>query len=317
MIPYDIIGDVHGHAGSLIRLLRKLGYEDHNGFVHPDRRVLFLGDLIDRGPDVREVLQIIKRMVDKGSARVIMGNHEYNIICYFTRSGNGYLRQHTEKNKRQIKATLQSFEGYEKEWFEWLEWLKTFPLYFESNPFRAVHAAWDQQKIDLLKEMLPDGILNTDFLSQSAKKDTVEHEIVEIVLKGQEVPLPDGKTCSDKDGHIRSSIRVKWWENLQGKTYQQALFPSKVETEDLLIPESLIENDFHYNPYQKPLFFGHYWLTGIPTFQQNNLVCLDYSVANGGKLVAYRFDGETRLNKEKFVWVSNDDDLKATSLNFL
>ena len=64
MIGYDIIGDVHGYDFLLIRLLKNLGYQKGmNGFFHPNgRKVIFVGDLINRGPSSIKVLKIVKRM---------------------------------------------------------------------------------------------------------------------------------------------------------------------------------------------------------------------------------------------------------------
>jgi len=73
---YDIIGDVHGHADRLEKLLIKLGYKNLKGvYEHPSRQCIFLGDLIDRGPQIRASLQIIKSMCASGNALAIMGNH--------------------------------------------------------------------------------------------------------------------------------------------------------------------------------------------------------------------------------------------------
>jgi len=58
----------------------------------------------------------------------------------------------------------------------------------------------------------------------------------------------------------------------------------------------------HYAARDKPVFFGHYWLQGVPELQTDNVCCLDYSVAKDGKLVAYRWDGEQVLKREKMVW---------------
>ena len=56
----DFIGDIHGHADKLEALLIKLGYFKVNGaYSHPHRKVLFVGDYIDRGPKIRETLQIV------------------------------------------------------------------------------------------------------------------------------------------------------------------------------------------------------------------------------------------------------------------
>jgi hypothetical protein len=58
-----------------------------------------------------------------------------------------------------------------------------------------------------------------------------------------------------------------------------------------------------YSSEEKSVSFGHYWLEGEePMVQAPNVCCVDYSVAKKGKLVAYRFDGETEFRQEKFCW---------------
>lgn len=80
--PFDIIGDVHGCADELRALLTKLGYvEDAEGVHrHPDgRKAVFLGDLVDRGPDIPGALRIAMRMTQAGTALTIPGNHEVKL----------------------------------------------------------------------------------------------------------------------------------------------------------------------------------------------------------------------------------------------
>ncbi len=76
--PFDIIGDVHGCHEELVRLLSELGYDTSaDPIVHAEgRRAVFLGDLVDRGPGVAEVLDVAMSMVAGGSALCILGNHE-------------------------------------------------------------------------------------------------------------------------------------------------------------------------------------------------------------------------------------------------
>src|SRR6266550_4021242 len=102
---HDIIGDIHGHADTLRALLEKLGYAEHDGaYRHPERTVIFMGDFIDRGPKIREVLQIVRAMMDAGTARAVMGNHEYNAICFHTEDGTGgHLRSHTAGRGKNVK----------------------------------------------------------------------------------------------------------------------------------------------------------------------------------------------------------------------
>ena len=99
---YDLIGDIHGHADELLQLLEKLGYEKAQGaYRHPDRKVIFLGDFIDRGPKIRQVLEIVRPMIEEGKALTVMGNHELNALAYHTEdpeSPGKHLRQHNDKN---------------------------------------------------------------------------------------------------------------------------------------------------------------------------------------------------------------------------
>jgi len=86
--PFDIIGDIHGCATELEDLLRSLGYqvetlpdsEPRYRIVPPaGRRVIFLGDLVDRGPRVPDVLRLVMAMVEAGQALCILGNHEVKL----------------------------------------------------------------------------------------------------------------------------------------------------------------------------------------------------------------------------------------------
>jgi diadenosine tetraphosphatase ApaH/serine/threonine PP2A family protein phosphatase len=82
--PFDIVGDVHGCADELLALLTRLGYE-----VAPDRRsarppagrkAIFLGDLVDRGPDGIAVLRLVMGMVAAGQALCVAGNHDATLL---------------------------------------------------------------------------------------------------------------------------------------------------------------------------------------------------------------------------------------------
>src|ERR1035437_3492567 len=104
----DFIGDIHGHADKLVGLLKKLGYRIKNGvYFHPTRKVVFVGDYIDRGPQIRETLVIVRKMVESGNAIALMGNHEYNALCFhhWEREG-GPLRKHLSKNVTQHFDTI-------------------------------------------------------------------------------------------------------------------------------------------------------------------------------------------------------------------
>jgi protein phosphatase len=80
--PFDIIGDVHGCADELEELLATLGYSADEGvWRHPaGRKVVFVGDLVDRGPRVPGVLRIVMRMVEAGTALALPGNHDIKLM---------------------------------------------------------------------------------------------------------------------------------------------------------------------------------------------------------------------------------------------
>ena len=82
--PFDIIGDVHGCADELEDLLDQLGYVlggDVAARRHPEgRRAIFLGDLVDRGPRVPDVLNIVMGMVESSAALCVPGNHDIKLM---------------------------------------------------------------------------------------------------------------------------------------------------------------------------------------------------------------------------------------------
>ncbi|MBA4021293.1 MAG: polynucleotide kinase-phosphatase [Gordonia sp.] len=86
--PFDVIGDVHGCREELEALLASLGYlitRDGSGrpvdASHPaGRRAVFVGDLVDRGPDSPGVLRLVMSMVRSGSALCVSGNHEAKLV---------------------------------------------------------------------------------------------------------------------------------------------------------------------------------------------------------------------------------------------
>ncbi len=301
---YDIIGDIHGYAKTLEAMLLKLGYNKDAGFYkHPERKAIFVGDYIDRGPAIRECLQIIKAMVDNNSALAVMGNHEYNAICYHTPSGNSneWLREHSPKNIKQHSVTMLAFQDYQGEWKNYLDWFMSLPVFLNLESIRIVHACWDDNIVENLLIRLKGNCLNFDFIRQSVQRGSLEYNWIENLLKGFELTLPGNITYTDKDGFARDGIRVKWWKQLNRETYRSITVKG-----DDTIPETPIQPEILaevpvYSPKSPPVFIGHYWSEGQPELLSHNVCCVDYSIAKGGMLVAYRWNGESILNSENFV----------------
>jgi hypothetical protein len=317
---YDIIGDIHGHADALERLLSKLGYTEKNAvYAHPHRQAIFLGDFIDRGPKILRVLEIARSMVEAGSALAVLGNHELNALAFQTRDQQDatlFLRRRNEKNLNQHRETLHQLSAVELA--SHLEWFRSLPIWLERDGLRVVHACWDHASLETIGQywQLGKPIDNT-FLQQafrdeqpptapteaSCHGDMTLAEAVEIVTKGKEAKLPPGVYFEDKDGHRREQIRVKWFESPEGKTYANYALQSDPIACEQLLSQDTIDQASPYAPTEPPVFIGHYWLSAErPRILASNVACLDYSVAKKGFLCCYRWNGENTLSDEQFVW---------------
>ena len=133
---FDIIGDVHGCFDELCELLTKLGYTQ-DGFIHPEgRKVVFVGDLGDRGPKSADVFNHVMLMVKNGSALMVMGNHDHKLMRYLR--GNNVNIAHGLQN------TIDSLEDYNEEFKQTLHdflALQPIKLTLDSDRLHIVHAA--------------------------------------------------------------------------------------------------------------------------------------------------------------------------------
>jgi len=305
---FDLIGDIHGYADELGLLLGKLGYKLDDGvYRHSERRVIFIGDFIDRGPKQRETMNIVMSMVQHGSALSVMGNHEFNAVAWNTpnQNGDGYLRAHTEDNTRGHKAFIDAYAGREEEKKAVLGFFNSLPLWLELDGLRAIHACWDDGEIAKLKpKLLPGNCLSDELLISSSIYGSEDFTSIETLIKGKELRLPNGQSFLDSGGKRRTNMRVQWWKN-NASTYADLAFVGQPGTDLFGGLQLANEIQYGYHETAKPVFVGHYWLSGQPSLQAHNVCCLDYSVAKDvpdgdSKLTAYRWDGERELDNGKF-----------------
>jgi len=136
----------------------------------PGRRIVFLGDCIDRGPENAAVIALVRDPIDAGHARAIMGNHELNALHFHTphpETGQP-LRPHLPKNLTQHASFLAEFPVGSAATREVLRWMQGLPLFLEEPGFRAVHACWCAPAIAQLRACAPDGVLNVAQLIEAA-----------------------------------------------------------------------------------------------------------------------------------------------------
>lgn len=310
---YDVIGDIHGHADKLVRLLIRLGYRQvHGVWEHPSRQVVFVGDLIDRGPAQQETVRIARAMVESGTALMVLGNHEYNAVAFATpvpgsRSGR-FCRVHGSKNIEQHRAFLDAYTD-PVEYREVIDWFMTIPMWLDLGGLRVVHAAWNDEVIEAAVPFLGDGhVLTVDAVVASTVKGSVPHAAVEYLLKGPEVPVPAGSEYADKDGHVRSNARVAWWRQDEPRYDTHLVMPSGMLTASgephAGLPSDPIPGWVPPTPVDVPVVFGHYWFSGeLRTVPASTHVCVDFSAGKGGPLVAYRWSGERVLTADNLVAV--------------
>ncbi|HZV05281.1 MAG TPA: metallophosphoesterase [Gemmataceae bacterium] len=266
--PIDIVGDVHGEIDALVALLQRLGYDAEGR--HPEgRRLVFVGDLVDRGPDSPAVLERVRRLMDSKRAQCVLGNHELNILLGRRKPDNIWFFHHELPAGHPAAARPQVWidEGARD---GILGFFAELPLALERPDVRVVHACWDDDKIALAR--------------QAASADKLHHE---------------------HRARIEESIRHRGLPDSLAQLARQNDNPVKLLTSG---PEMLADQPFEamgqlryerriawWRDYTGPLcLFGHYWrillpheidgdrlFTDIPRnamLGKGDAMCIDYSV---------------------------------------
>ncbi|QEY27011.1 metallophosphoesterase [Neisseria zalophi] len=137
--PLDIIGDVHGELEPLQALLHQLGYNSDGS--HPQgRKIVFVGDLCDRGPDSPAVLNWFFQAHQAGNALMVLGNHELNLLVSDPKDGSGWFFPQRGNADTERYAPWHILPDSEKSALT--DWLAEQPLILERHDLRIVHAAW-------------------------------------------------------------------------------------------------------------------------------------------------------------------------------
>jgi hypothetical protein len=274
--PLDVIGDVHGELSALQDLLLHLGYDSQG--LHPDgRHMVFVGDLVDRGPDSLGVVRLVSELVSAGAASCIVGNHELNLLLGKRRAGNEWFYGETQELRDNGHAIEQVLADDDTR-VEIILFLLRLPLALERADLRVVHACWDPAAIEALRGAqcgLVELFYDTDLDITKACMDAGHEDNsmaanlarqngnpVTVLTSGRERPTDTPFRAGGQTRHVE---RVPWWQDYQDDS---------------------------------DVIFGHYWraidpenravkrgpyLFGEHTYQQalgpkHNAYCVDYSV---------------------------------------
>lgn len=170
--PLDIVGDVHGELEALRTLILRLGGDPDVGRLA--RPMVFVGDLVDRGPDSPGVVRLVRRLVESGQAACVIGNHELSILQNDRKEGNGWFfgdkddgYQWRDEHGQGHHLAFDSVLSSPEERAEIRAFLDTLPLALVRPDLRVVHACWHEASV----RALPDRGLS------SALADAVEREV--------------------------------------------------------------------------------------------------------------------------------------------
>lgn len=301
MEGYDIIGDIHGYANILEHALKEMGYNSRSGaYAHTSRKAVFVGDLINKGPDIKSTVGIVRSMVDSGAALCVIGNHEWNLLRLLKLSAEYDLNALRETDLiTQCEHTLDSYGHDQSGLNELKQWIEQLPLFIENQNFRVVHAAWLPKDIAWLKDAYGPTPLAHDCLGGASDPSNHTSEILQRLLNGVDWPfLPVNQSLSDT-GTDQELYRMAWWQNPGSATRLENLIVRDPDCELESVNESEYRDRFTgYPNNSKPVFLGHYCMTGEIKLQAHNVFCIDWCIYKTEALTVYRWSGEARLLPE-------------------
>ena len=260
--PIDVVGDVHGELDALLDLLRHLGYDEHG--LHPEgRRISFLGDLTDRGPDSPGVVALVHSLIESGRAQCVLGNHDLNILLGRRKYDNAwYFGEEFRQDGFLVPQALadQGIRDKVNALFG------TLPLALERGDVRVVHACWHPSMIE------------------TARTETSVAEFCEKqrhLIEDDQKSRPNLDECDrNLERQNRNPVKVLT-SGLERRSAKPFLAGGKMRLEERV--------DW-WEDYGDPqmCIFGHYWATLTNRYRHGAAYCIDFSV---GKRWVERRDG--------------------------
>jgi hypothetical protein len=219
--PIDVIGDVHGEIDAVLALLHHLGYDEDG--KHPDgRRLVFLGDLTDRGPNSLATVGLVQRLVEAERADCVLGNHDLNILLGHRKFENRWFYGHEFLDENRLVVPQVLADDVARERIR--AFFRTLPLALEREDLRIVHACWNDEMIEIAKraddlERLYEqskAQIKQELL-QHAELDDIDlglwrqnHNPVKVLTSGVEKRTAEPFLAG---GEMRHEERVIWWND--------------------------------------------------------------------------------------------------------
>jgi hypothetical protein len=339
--PIDIVGDIHGEYQALINLLLNLGYNEHGDHAE-DRKLVFVGDYCDRGPDSPKVLMLIERLVRSSKAFAILGNHEINLLRGEMKSGSGWFFELQYAQDELFFGPTSRANSIQKKSI--LKFLASLPIGLERDDIRIIHAAWIEKEIEKVRD-----IVLKDFSEAYARWDSEANLLIkkfDIDVEREIQQLPNG---------LRDFLSPPPFllAHATCTSIKQMANPIKVLTAGVELPGEVpffsngvwrfVERVRWWNEYNDdvPVIVGHYWrkltsqsqqekdnldpdmfypISGVDWHgKKRNVFCVDYSV--GGRFEAVKKNkGQENLGLAALRWPERrlifDDGRSFATKNF-
>ena len=235
----DIIGDIHGEIGALCSLLDRLGY-NAKGEHREKRTLVFVGDLVDRGPNSIAVVDLVKNMFEHGTVRIVAGNHELNILRGKKKHGNHWFYGQQEKMfspEDTSDSKLLSHESFSQcitsdaKRQEIVDFFSLLPIALEREDIRIAHACWHEESIERLrtgeqnifKRYLQEENTLRQQISTPSKEDVKATQLYDLFMQNNN-PIKVITSGLEKEalhpfligGENRYTERILWWKTYQG-----------------------------------------------------------------------------------------------------
>jgi len=258
--PLDIVGDVHGEIDALSALLGKLGYDETGG--HPGgRRLVFVGDLCDRGPDSPAVIKLVKSLVERGRAQCVVGNHELNLLRNEQKHGNHWYFDDARSEHEETFGPTKRVTAEEANVIR--TFLTTLPVGLERPDLRVVHAAWRAEEVEACRKFCGTALAAYDVFDRQTQQTTPASS---LALASREEKHAYDKAIK------KQSPQPPFLRNIAAyEEYYQMSNPIRVLTSGVervakshfyaggkwrFVERVRWWKDYHH---ATPVIFGHYW----------------------------------------------------------
>jgi hypothetical protein len=296
MTNYLFIGDLHGHASELKKLLGNAGFLPFGeSFRHPNLKAAFVGDFINRGFENLACLRIVRAMVESGDAIAVPGNHEVIFLNYHQKDPR--TKEYTMPNRngwnKLLQNTMQEFGNHPKELDEMLRWLRLLPVVVEERDFNLVHACYDPDSIELLRDRTHGtfSLSEEHWLRIGLGEDSALTEALHTLTFGISIYLDTAQLFPGANLASQHAPRIRYWEDPTEKSLQETLFLDDDKhlagIGFLSLPESFYGAFRTYQEYETPLVHGHYCVQGELKNLPQNIIIADRAVIKTGVLKAW------------------------------